>query len=103
VQPYFLSYQLTDNHAITISGSFGTLVGTDDRHTRVLDIDLRVGDYALDNSHSLRGGDFSMQDFGDTSSTAPSFLSRTMPALSALRSGMPPIRSTKTPYSGSAW
>jgi len=65
VPPYFLSYQLTDNRALQIIGSFGTLTSVDDHRTRLLDIDLRVGDYALDNTHPLRGGDFSFPDFGD--------------------------------------
>jgi predicted Zn-dependent protease len=52
--PYFLSYQLTDNRAISVSSSFGALSGSDDQKTRLLDIDLRVGDYTLDNTHPLR-------------------------------------------------
>ena len=61
--PYFLSYQLTDNRAIQISASFGALTGSTDRTTRYLDLDLRVGDYSLDNTHPMReaGG------FGDAS------------------------------------
>ncbi len=55
VPPYFLSYQLTDNHAIQITGAFGTLTASDDQRTRLLDIDLRVGDYSLDNTHPVRG------------------------------------------------
>ncbi len=61
VPPYFLAYQLTDNRAIQISSSFGALTSSDDRRTRLLDIDLRVGDYALDNTHRLRGA----PSFGD--------------------------------------
>jgi len=52
VPAYFLAYQLTDNHAIQVSASFGALTSTSDHRTRVLDVDLRVGDYALDNTHS---------------------------------------------------
>jgi TldD protein len=63
--PYFLSYQLTDNRGIQISASFGALTGSSDQTTRLLDLDLRVGDYSLDNSHPLRDagpyGDFSDQ------------------------------------------
>jgi TldD protein len=65
ILPYFLSYQLTDNRAIQIVGSFGALVNTDDHRTRLLDIDLRVGDYTLDNTHAIRGGDYSFPDFGE--------------------------------------
>ena len=54
--PYFLSYELTDNHSIQVSASFGALMSSDDRRTRLLDIDLRVGDYTLDNTHPMSGG-----------------------------------------------
>jgi TldD protein len=63
VPPYFLAYQLTDNRAIRVTSSFGALTYSGDDRTRVLDIDLRVGDYKLDNTHPLRGnGRF--RDFG---------------------------------------
>ena len=52
--PYFLSYQLTDNRAIQISASFGALTNSQDHVTRLLDIDLRVGDPTLDNTHPVR-------------------------------------------------
>jgi len=52
VPVYFLAYQLTDNHAIQVTASFGALISTSDHRTRVLDVDLRVGDYTLDNTHS---------------------------------------------------
>lgn len=63
--PYFLSYQLTDNRAIQISGAFGALLNSNEERTRLLDIDLRVGDYALDNTHAIRGGDYSFPDWGE--------------------------------------
>ena len=59
VPPYFLSYELTDNRAINVSAAFGTLISTSDRTTRVLDVDLRVGDYKLDSTHPLRQETFS--------------------------------------------
>jgi len=59
--PYFLSYQLTDNHAVEISASYGALTGSSDSTTRLLDTDLRVGDYTLDSSHPIRDAD----PFGD--------------------------------------
>ncbi len=52
---YFLSYQLTDDRAVHIAASFGALVDSREQHARVLDVDLRVGDRALDNTHPLRG------------------------------------------------
>jgi len=65
IPPYFLSYQLTDNHAIHIHGAFGALLNSNEEQTRLLDTDLRVGDYALDNTHSIRGGDYSFPDWGE--------------------------------------
>jgi TldD protein len=52
--PYFLSYQLTDNRAVNVSASFGTLISTSDQTTRVLDVDIRVGDFKLDSTHPMR-------------------------------------------------
>jgi TldD protein len=54
VPPYFLSYELTDNRSTQVSASFGALTASTDRTTRLLDLDLRVGDYTLDNTHPLR-------------------------------------------------
>ena len=64
VPPYFLSYQLTDNHAIEISAGSGALTASSDHLTRLLDLDLRVGDYSLDSSHPLRDAD-PYGDFGE--------------------------------------
>ncbi len=54
---YFLSYQLTDNHAFQAWASFGALNGSRETDTRNLDVDLRVGGRALDNTHPLRDMD----------------------------------------------
>ncbi|MGA2337579.1 MAG: TldD/PmbA family protein [Terriglobales bacterium] len=54
VPPYFLSYQLTDNRAIHVAASFGALTSSSEQTTRLLDLDLRVGDYSLDNTHLIR-------------------------------------------------
>ena len=56
VPPYFVSYQLTDNRAINVTSSFGALTQSNDQRTRLLDIDLRVGDYKLDSTHGGRPG-----------------------------------------------
>jgi predicted Zn-dependent protease len=54
---YFLSYQLTDNWNAHVSASFGALTTSQEERTRVLDTDVRVGDYVLDNTHRRRGGE----------------------------------------------
>jgi TldD protein len=60
VAPYFISYNLGDEQNVTMQSSFGTLTRSDSTHTRTLLIDLRVGDYKLDNTHQIRanGGMF---------------------------------------------
>ena len=56
VPPYFLSYEVTEKNIASVSSAFGKLTNSSQRRSRSLDIDLRVGDYALDNSRPLRGG-----------------------------------------------
>lgn len=56
--PYFISYYVTDINKITISASFGSLVNSSENRSRLLDIDLRVGDYNFDNTHIIRGSSF---------------------------------------------
>lgn len=55
VPPYFLSYEIVETHSATVSGSFGTLTHSSENKRRQLHIDLRVGDYALDNTRQVRG------------------------------------------------
>lgn len=54
VPPYFLSYEITETRGFTVAAEFGALTGSDGGHMRTLDIDLRVGDYELDNTRRLR-------------------------------------------------
>lgn len=56
VPPYFLSYEITETQSMSVYGAFGTLTYSGESRRRQLDIDLRVGDYKLDNTHSIRGG-----------------------------------------------
>lgn len=70
VPPYFISFQLTDNRAVNVSSSFGALTATSDNVSRLLDLNLRVGDYKLDNTHRGMGG-FSGGRFGQFHSSIP--------------------------------
>ena len=54
--PYFLSYEITESRGVSVSSAFGALTSSGDYCRRILDIDLRVGDYLLDNTHAIRGG-----------------------------------------------
>ncbi|MFP4460260.1 MAG: TldD/PmbA family protein [Candidatus Zixiibacteriota bacterium] len=51
---YYLSYGITGYHRISLSYELGTLSRENDYRERILDIDLRVGDYHRDNTHELR-------------------------------------------------
>lgn len=55
-KPYFIRYSITDRESVSIGAELGALTEDDVEHTRVLDVDVRVGDYALDNTHKIRGG-----------------------------------------------
>ena len=56
VPPYYLSYEITETQGISVEASFGVLTYSRESQRRRLDIDLRVGDYAFDNTHQVRGG-----------------------------------------------
>ena len=55
VPPYYLAFEVTENASTAVSGSFGTLSGSSANRGRQLDIDIRVGDYNVDNTHIIRG------------------------------------------------
>jgi TldD protein len=55
VPPYFLSYEITETHAFNVTGAFGKLTVSQESRRRQLDIDLRVGDYSMDNTREIRG------------------------------------------------
>ncbi len=52
--PYFASYEITDQRSTHVSASSGVLATSGDSHYRSVDIDVRAGDYKLDNTHHLR-------------------------------------------------
>lgn len=53
--PYFLSYEITESHNVTVVGSFGAIQSSAENTVRNLDVDLRVGSFTLDNTHAIRG------------------------------------------------
>jgi TldD protein len=55
VPMYFLSYQVTDTERRTISATYGAISMDDHSRSRILDMDLRCGDYRLDNTREIRG------------------------------------------------
>ncbi len=49
--PYFLSYSAADADAVMIRAQFGALVGSSQNRVRSVDVQVRIGAPALDNTH----------------------------------------------------
>src|SRR5437868_5425603 len=63
IAPYFLSYEIIESESAGAVGSFGSLLSSNrGSRRRMLSIDLRVGDYKLDNTHPIRGTAMIMLD-----------------------------------------
>ncbi len=69
--PYFISYEITETGFAAVSGSFGAVISNNETRRRQLAIDLRVGDYSIDNTHEIRGGGNQFQDAADRFSFIP--------------------------------
>jgi predicted Zn-dependent protease len=57
VAAYYLSYEIADSKVDTVTSSFGALVSSDSNHHRVAHVSVRVGDFALDNTHPIRNAE----------------------------------------------
>lgn len=53
---YYLSYEITEDDRVSLVASFGAVSRNSRSDGRILDIDLRVGDKDLDNTHPVRDG-----------------------------------------------
>jgi len=49
--PYFISYSISDSNAVSIRAQFGALADSNTSHVRVADVQVRIGDPRLDNTH----------------------------------------------------
>ena len=52
---YFMSYTLHDTRTASLSASVGALQRSDESRSRFATVEVRVGDYFLDNTHPIRG------------------------------------------------
>lgn len=57
-RPYFMQYTVTDEQGVYVSATLGSVINNTVDHSRVLDVDVRCGDYKLDNTHQIRGGGY---------------------------------------------
>ena len=55
-KPYYLGYTVYEEDLAVVMATLGAVTRNERTKSRELNIDLRVGDYALDNTHQLRGG-----------------------------------------------
>lgn len=49
--PYFLSYVVTDAHQVSMTAQYGAISNAVENHSRVADVQVRIGDPKLDNTH----------------------------------------------------
>jgi TldD protein len=56
IPPYFLSYSVADAASFSIRAQYGALVNSEGGHQRVVDVQVRVGDPKLDNTHGTHRG-----------------------------------------------
>ncbi|MDR3726202.1 MAG: metallopeptidase TldD-related protein [Terracidiphilus sp.] len=54
--PYFLSYAVADASGVSIRAQFGALVDSSANHERIADVQIRLGDPKLDNTHGTHRG-----------------------------------------------
>jgi hypothetical protein len=84
---------------VTVAASYGALVQSSVRHSRILDTDVRVGDYKLDSTHTIRSNDF---DFSSVTAGHPVALPLSDDASAVANGGRGarPTAATTTPPSG---
>ena len=49
--PYFISYSISDINALSIRAQYGALADSNTSHVRMADVQVRIGDPKLDNTH----------------------------------------------------
>jgi predicted Zn-dependent protease len=57
-KPYFIQYNVLDQERFRVSATFGALTASDTSRARILQAQVRVGDYDFDNSEFAAGGGF---------------------------------------------
>jgi len=58
-KPYFISYRVDDLNTATVAATLGSVTQSNPLQTRIIGVEVRVGDYAFDNSNYV-----SAQSFG---------------------------------------
>jgi hypothetical protein len=61
---YFVSYSVEEEGEARVSASNGALIGSTERRARLLEVQVRVGDYELDSTRKVAGDFFARFSFG---------------------------------------
>jgi len=56
ISPYFLSYSVADTEMVSVRAQYGALVDSSTNRARMLDVQVRLGDPRLDNTHGSHRG-----------------------------------------------
>ncbi len=64
---YYISYAIVEKKSSSVNAVFGKIKSAKSEHSRVLDIDLRIGDNKFDNTHIIRGDQFQFGGFRSSS------------------------------------
>ncbi len=61
-KPYFISYRIDESHSQSVRATFGSLLGSNQSHYRILTVEIRIGDYSFDNTnfHTYSSGNSNM-------------------------------------------
>jgi len=72
-KPYFISYRVIDSGNTSVSASFGALNNSSQSRSRIFTVEVRVGDYKLDNTnfHSMNFNFSSMVQVFNGTATLP--------------------------------
>ena len=65
-KPYFIAYRVMDRTEQNVRATFGSLSARNQFHSRFLAVELRVGEYKLDNTNFLSSGSFGRRPPGTT-------------------------------------
>ncbi len=71
LKPYYLAYTVYEESTSVLGASLGALANDSKNRTRTLNIDVRVGDFKLDNTHQIRGRGGSFSQYSPTSASLP--------------------------------
>ncbi|MCC7290622.1 MAG: hypothetical protein IT449_01010 [Phycisphaerales bacterium] len=71
LKPYYLAYTVYEESTSVHAASLGALANDTRNHARTLNIDMRVGDFKLDNTHQIRGRGGSFSQYSPTSASLP--------------------------------